>query len=522
MVPVICLGQDFMKVVKIVGEMEESLKGMISKESAERKAQMDALKSDMADLRKELNTQFASTASVERAGISAASSDILVKRVEALELKVGELQKSPDVLALTGQLNTLVVELKKVMTEYEPSPLAALEKKVDGLAQENADLKKLVEAQKKAATPAYPLIKVGLLAQFHAQAVQEQPTAIQSADPTYTQHWQRQVYLRRFRVLVGGNVTEKISYFFESDAPNIGKVGPNGAKSSTVTMYVQDAQVQHTFMPELSLIAGLQLVSITRNGIQSAASLMALNYGSYQFIASGPLDNSVGRDVGFNLRGFLFDQRLEYRSGIFSGRNINLYTPLRFTSRFQYCFKDREKGFFYTGTALGKGEFLNLGGGVDIQGSYVGLAADGFLDTPTGELGSVTVSLGYSFYNGGGSDQDSTFMTGRVPRQHVLFGEVGYLFKEYNVQPYVKYESQAVRATVLKQVGANPGNLDLQNQLRSSSRYGVGVNYFLAGHQASVKALWEGVQYNRLTSDKTSYESASANEFTVQLQYFMF
>jgi hypothetical protein len=375
-----------------------------------------------------------------------------------------------------------------------------------------------------AASPeGFPAVKVGTLAQVQTLGAQEQTTAAQDADPNYHSHWQRQLYVRRLRVLVGGNISRSTSLFFESDAPNIGKVSASGTKLSGVSMYVQDAYVQQTFCPEVSLVAGLQLVGITRNSLQSAASLMALNYGTYSFVPTGPLDNSVGRDVGFNARGFLLDERLEYRAGAFSGKNLNLYSPLRYTVRLNYDFFDREKGFFYTGTTLGKGHLLAVGGGFDLQESYAGYAVDAMADMPLFGAGSVTVSASFSHLDGGGSDADSTFFTGQIPRQNVLFAEAGYFLADWGLQPYFKYEAQIVDARVWKQVGAtSPESLNLQNELRTGRRYGGGVNYYLNGHGASFKVLYEHVLRNRLTLDKKSWESAGSNELSFQVQYYVY
>ncbi len=367
-----------------------------------------------------------------------------------------------------------------------------------------------------------PSVKVGLLAQVQGQVLEEQTTAAQDATPNYRPHWQRQVLLRRLRVLVGGGLGKNTSFFFESDAPNIGKVEQNGTKATKVQMYVQDAQIQHVVAPEFSIIAGLQLVGMTRNSLQSAASLMALDYGAYQFLASTALDNVAGRDIGVDFRGFLLDERLEYRAGVFSGKNVNLYSPLRTVARVSYMFGDREKGYFYTGTTLGSGRLLTFGIGTDQQGTYRGYSADAMLDIPLLDLGSLTASGSVSLIDGGGSSSDSTFFTGALPHQTIAFAEVGYYFKDLAVQPYVKYESQVVNTSQLNQVGATPATLDLQNALRSRSRYGVGVNYFLDGHNTSVKVLYELVQRNRPKIDPTQYERTTTGEFYAQFQYYIY
>ncbi len=405
-----------------------------------------------------------------------------------------------------------------LIVSNEPSPT-----KEEELASLIVEMKKMIAEYKPVQNALNPsTIKVGVLAQFHGQALQEQTSAAYDANPKNVQHWQRQIMIRRLRVLVGGNVTPATSFFFESDATNIGKLSSNGTKTPAVSMYVQDAQIQHTFMPELSIIAGLQLVGINRAGLQSAASLMGLNYGAYQFVTSGPLDNSVGRDIGVNLRGFLADEQLEYRFGIFSGKNVNMYSPLRITGRFNYDFYDKEKGFYYAGTTLGTGNILAFGGGFDLQGSYSGISIDAFYDAPVGSAGSLTLLTGISRLDGGGSNADSTVFTGLIPKQFITMFEIGYFLKEYSLQPYFRYEDQNVNASVLKQVGATSTTLELQNRLRSGSRYGVGLNYYVKAHTANIKILYEMVKRNRLSVSPGQSESVTTGELTIQLQYFFY
>ena len=143
-------------------------------------------------------------------------------------------------------------------------------------------------------------------------------------------------------------------------------------------------------------------------------------------------------------------------------------------------------------------------------------------DLPLNETFWLTVSGGIALYDGGGSDQDSTYFTGAIPRQTVTFFETGILLRDIGLQPYVKYESQSVHATVLRQVGATAATLDLQNALRSNDRFGLGVNYFLTGHQASVKLLYEFVGRKRLMIDKVNFEHVTTGECTLQIQFFVY
>lgn len=481
------LSQDFQKVIQVVGELESSLKQMIKKEQADRKKDVDSLQVQVKDLQSDKKR-------TDDIVISAAKVNI---RFDTLEEEVAKINSGIHLGTLSVQDDLLVKELKKTIEEAKT-------------------------VTKLAAAPTLSSIKVGVLSQVQGQLLQEQTTAAQDTTPDFTRHWQRQMFVRRMRVIVGGDISKNTTFFFESDATSIGKVGATGSKTINVNMYVQDAFIQYTFMPEVSIITGLQLVGITRNSLQSAASLMALNYGSYQFVPNVPLDNIIGRDVGVSARGFLLNERLEYRIGVFDGKSFNPYSSLRTTARVAYSFGDLEKGIFYSGTTLGKGHVLSVGTGADIQGSYSAYAGDVFVDMPVSDLGSVTGSVSLSLIDGGGSSTDSTYFTGQLPRQTVYFAEVGFYLKEYGLQPYLKYEAQSVNATVLKQVGATDATLSMKNSLKSESRLGIGLNYFIQGHSVNLKALYETVLRNRVSLVPAKTESASNGEFTLQLQYFMY
>ena len=114
------VGQDFRKVVEIVDEMETSLKQMISKEQTERKTEIASLRSEVLALRQSLATSPALDRS-ENAVIPAASVEELARRMDILEKRISGVPQNSDLSQLTGQLNTLVAELKKVINE-KPAP----------------------------------------------------------------------------------------------------------------------------------------------------------------------------------------------------------------------------------------------------------------------------------------------------------------------------------------------------------------------------------------------------------------
>jgi hypothetical protein len=328
----------------------------------------------------------------------------------------------------------------------------------------------------------------------------------------------------RARILIGGNISKKTSFFMETDiATPIGFTYADGTKAMQVNPIILDAQIEHTFSKKIGIIAGLQLVGITRNTMQGAASLMALDFGYYQYaynlFETSPLQNNFGRDVGVHFRGFLLNERLEYRTGFFSGRNIDPLGTLRYITRLNYNFLDKEQDLYYTGTTLGKGNILAIGGGADLQDRYQNFAIDAFLDTPIGNSGSVTANVAFNYVNGG-NNASSKALSKLIPNQTIQFLELGYYFKQAKLQPYFKYESQNIDATSLQ--AGNLQDLNFFNTLNSKRRVGLGINYFFSGYNSNIKLLYENVTYGRTTISGANSEAVSRSEIWLQLQFFVF
>ena len=148
-------------------------------------------------------------------------------------------------------------------------------------------------------------------------------------------------------------------------------------------------------------------------------------------LESGPTQSVVSRDTGFQARGYLAHNRLEYRVGAFQGaRETTSRNSFRSAGHLQYAFLDPESGFFTTGTYLGKKKVLTIGGGYDVQSDYKAFAADAFFDRPIGAAGAVTLQADLIHYDGG-----ETF---NLPKQNDLLVEGGYLFTRARVMPWVK------------------------------------------------------------------------------------
>jgi hypothetical protein len=324
-------------------------------------------------------------------------------------------------------------------------------------------------------------IKFGMLVQTQADWTQD----------AATRGYQQNLFIRRVRFLVGGQVAPKVTFFFETDNPNLGK-SVSGTKGISTGFTVQDAYLEWKVTDAFALDAGLIFIPLCRNCIQSAATLLPIDYGAYSFLHGGPTRSVVGRDTGFMAKGYLAKNRLEYRVGAFQGvRDALSRNAFRSSAHLQYSFFDTETSYFTTGTYLGKKKVLTLGGGYDVQSDYKAFAADAYFDRPLGSAGALTLQADLIHYDGGRTFAD-------LPKQNDYLVEGGYLFTKAKVMPWVKIEGQRFSSP---------------NSGRSQDRFQGGLSYFHQGHNVNVKA-----GYGRINPNT----GRSTNLFTLQLQVFYF
>jgi Phosphate-selective porin O and P len=322
--------------------------------------------------------------------------------------------------------------------------------------------------------------KLGVLGQFQADWLEDPP-----ADAT-TQN----LFIRRIRLLFGGQVAKNVTFFVETDAPNLGKRLASG-KNISPGVIVQDAYGEFKVRDAFALDAGLMFVPFSRNSLQSAASLLPIDYGANTFNQSVPTQSSTGRDTGFQAKGYFLEDRLEYRVGVFQGaRNPISNNAFRCAGRVQYQLLEPEAtGFFYTGTYLGTKKVAEVAAAFDTQSDYHAYDADAFVDYPLGP-GAVTAQFAYNRFDGG-----DTFLT--LLKQNVVLLEAGYFIRDLKLTPVFQFT-----------------NRDLVNTtVGGETRWSIGVNYWWAGHNANIKTAYGRIEPQGL---------ASQNEFTVQLQLFYF
>jgi hypothetical protein len=296
------------------------------------------------------------------------------------------------------------------------------------------------------------------------------------------------IFFRRIRFIAGGKITPKLSFFVESDNPNLGKKAANGERINE--FFLQDAYVSYAFRPEFQLDGGMILVPVSRNAGQSAASLLAIDYGAYSFLASDPTRSKTGRDYGLQARGYI-KKHFEYRVGLYRGNtNHDGSFPYRYLARFVYYPLEADTGFFYTGTTHGQKKIIAIGASFNRQGNYSASSIDFFFDHPVKNGDAVTFQADFTHYDGG-----TSFIA--LPKQNDWLLEGSYYIKKVRLGPYVQFASREL---------SNPNSLD-------DSKIQGGVAYWIQKHKLNIKA-----GYGKLLKDHLPDRS----QFVVQTQFFYY
>lgn len=321
-------------------------------------------------------------------------------------------------------------------------------------------------------------IKFGFLVQPRAEAIDSEDDTAQN------------LFIRRLRILAGGTITEKLTFFFETDSPNLGKADAAGNKN-TGDVFIQDFVLSYAFAPQNYIDVGMILPALSHNTGQSAASLLAVDYGDYSFLHSGPTGSRVGRDYGVRARGYVLNDRLEYRAGVYQGaRGTNSSNELRLIARGVVNVFEAEKGLFYAGTYLGKKKVLAFGATLDHQDDYDTAGLDAFFDYPLKGGNAVTLQANLMNYDGG------EFLAS-LPEQDALLIEGGFYSAATKLLPYVQYSTR-----------------DFDSPTRADQeKIQVGLSWMFGGHGRNLKFAVGQISTDGLDD---------ANELQVQLQVFKF
>ena len=355
--------------------------------------------------------------------------------------------------------------------------------------------------------------------------------------------YSQNMFIRRVRLIMAGNLAKDVSFFFQTDNPRLG----NNPKALNAGFLVQDAFGEwKPFSNDMFIIDfGKMLMPFTRNSLQSTSSHLALDGGTWTFLQGAGTQSDAGRDVGLQIKSYLANDHLEFRGGVFDGfrapanaGGAGSRNTYRFVGRLVYNFFDTEKGYVPVGTNLGKKKIVAIGGGYDTQGGFTSPATattpagkgyeayggDFMIDWPFGPgdaktgRDAVTAHIDYIHYDGGcranaaGTVATNCLIPG-LPKEEEIFTDLGYYSHVLNIQPFVRFEAIRFKDASKQSVsGGGIGNV---------RRYMGGVNYYVtpAAQNLKITAAFERIVPNTAAATAVT---KNTNHFVIQLQFFYF
>lgn len=172
------------------------------------------------------------------------------------------------------------------------------------------------------------------------------------------------IYLRRARVILFGQVFDGLKFFMETDNDNAGRNGTSGVSTD-----IQDAFVEQRLCENHFVQGGLLLLPFSFENAASAASLLGLDYNLETLKFA---ETFAWRDYGVIFRGE-FGKRVAYRIGAFDGYDNaagtkNPEAGLRVTGHVAVnLIGETETGWFFTQERLAGDAYLAVGAGLDRQ-----------------------------------------------------------------------------------------------------------------------------------------------------------
>lgn len=289
-------------------------------------------------------------------------------------------------------------------------------------------------------------------------------------------------YLKRIRLLFGGQIAPDVKFFIGTLNGNMGKDGDMSPRT-----LIADAWVEFIIADDLRVNAGLLKLPFSRHMQQSGAKLHGLDFHGSFLRRAGV---SIGhRDVGVMVRGLLSDKQVDVRLAVVDGTEYDKVVipgdpsavpPVpddtvvtnkddmpRIVGRIGYNVFDSEPGYFWAGTYLGKKKVLSFGASFDLQPGvggdegdelYYAFALDAFADIPVGENGIVGTLNAYRFGPGG-----------IVPEGSGLWVDFGYRIKK------IEY------LVAGEWYGPDSGDTGKRQEILG------GVNWWIHGHNTNVK-----------------------------------
>jgi hypothetical protein len=303
------------------------------------------------------------------------------------------------------------------------------------------------------------------------------------------------VFVRRTRVLVNGDVNQNVSYLFQIDNANFGKFGNFTGRAIVQDAWIGWAPTGISGGTVVYIDGGLLLIPISHHLLESTTNFITADVQGDAFrFPNSPFP--AFRDVGVQVRGWALDKKIGFRGGVYEGYapitqaagactsgGAGCITPKRnpaFGGFVNFDIVGSEEGaWLYGAYKWGKDPIVSVG----VAGNYQSLALknafgsltdqkllapDLYVNIPVGRDGEL-VGEGTLYLNGNGTGSANTG-TG-------VAAAVGYRFGF--LAPYVAYDYfQSSSCDAASLTAAQLTVCDNMVDTADSRNFKVGVNFF--------------------------------------------
>jgi len=297
------------------------------------------------------------------------------------------------------------------------------------------------------------------------------------------------IFVRRSRLLVNGDINQNFTYLIQIDNPNFGKYGNYTGRAIVQDAWIGWAPTGITGNNVVYIDAGILLVPISHHLLESTTNFITADVHTDSFRFPGNAFPNL-RETGVQVRGWALDKHIGWRGGIYEGGYAPIsnarVTPKRYP-QFAYFINfdiigSEEGGWLYGAYKWGKDPILSIGHSSIYQSQAVlnyapvnsltdslVQSGDVYLNWPMGDSEIVVEVTGYRSINSGSSSGSAN--TGKG-----FDADVGYRWGPF--APYVSYSYFQADDCDGALVGTDATNCALAIETANSRNIKAGLNFF--------------------------------------------
>jgi hypothetical protein len=340
---------------------------------------------------------------------------------------------------------------------------------------------------------------LNLSVQVQTEALINENGATTGADLSYD------IFVRRTRLLVNGDMSPNFTYLFQIDNANFGKFGNFTGRAIVQDAWVGWAPMGQTGGNVIYIDAGLLLIPISHHLLESTTNFITADVHTDEFRFPGNGFPGL-RETGVQIRGWWLDKKIGFRGGVYEGyapvlqaagqctaTGAGCITPKRYPQFAGFINFDiigtEEGGWLYGAYKWGKDPILSVGAsGIyqadAIRNTGINTGAGGtdapnianqrlasahvYLNFPMSEASELVVEAD-GYLNGNG--------TGNPNTGKGFFADAGYRFGF--IAPYVSYSYfQADDCPTTGLRAAQAATCAASIQTANSRNFKGGLNFF--------------------------------------------